>query len=192
MAKFENFPCWTPEGAAALPVEAVVASRAFFFATHAPLTIYRANNEGVRPEPPGAPLDEEAVCRELLSSPTRGGVLLLPVIGESGTGKSHLVRWVKEKTESTGKRQVIYLEKKRTSLRGVVDALLAEIDRAELEELRSRVKHMSSETDEKTLQQRLLNQLQEALVAAPREAGIAGVLSGTRGLGVLLLDPYVR
>ena len=192
MAKFKNYPCWTPEGAAALPVEAVVASRAFFFATHTPLTIYRANNEGARPEPPGAPLNEEAVCRELLSSPTRGGVLLLPVIGESGTGKSHLVRWVREKTDSTDKIQVIYLPKKQTSLRGVVEALLAEVESAELNQLRAKVKQMSSELDEKGLQQRLLNQLQEALVAAPRESGKAGILSGTRGLGVLLLDPYVR
>ncbi len=192
MAEFRNFLCWTAEGAAALPVEAVVASRAFFFATHAPLTIYRANNEGARPEPPGAPLNEEAVCGELLSSPTRGGVLLLPVIGESGTGKSHLVRWVREKIDSTHKLQVIYLPKKQTSLRGVLKALLAQVDNPELNQLRADVDRMSSELDEKGLQQRLLNQLQEALVAAPRQPGRTGILSGTRGLGILLIDPYVR
>ena len=101
VAEFRRYRCWTPTGATALPTEAVVASSAFFFATHAPLKIYRQQCGRQRPETPGAPVNEEAVCRDFLTSPTAGGVLLMPVIGESGTGKSHLVRWVREKTHST-------------------------------------------------------------------------------------------
>ena len=192
MATFEQYRCWTPAGAAALPTEAVVASSAFFFATHAPLKIYRSDADGRRPDAPGAPVNEEDVRRDFLTRPTAGGVLLMPVIGESGTGKSHLVRWVREKTPSTPKRQVIYLPKNQTSLKAVVKALLAEVEDSELDQLRSDVDRMASGLDQARLEQRLINELQEALAATPKETGAAGVLSGKNGLPVLLLDPYVR
>ena len=98
MTGFEGHRCWTPAGAADLPTEAVVASQAFFFATHAPLKIFRSDAGGRRAES-AEPVTEEAVVADFLNRDAPGGVLLMPVIGESGTGKSHLVRWVKERTE---------------------------------------------------------------------------------------------
>jgi hypothetical protein len=191
VAGFEGYRCWTIDDAVALPTEAVVASRAFFFATHAPLKIYRAEPDGRRTAS-AEPVNEEAVWRDFLRRKTSGGVLLMPVIGESGTGKSHLVRWVREKTPSTEKREVIYLPKSDTSLKAVVKALLAGVKNAALDQLRDDVDRMSSGLDQSGLEQRLVNQLQEALVAAPMETGPARVLSGMKGLAVLLLDPHVR
>jgi hypothetical protein len=191
MAEFEGFLCWTPEDAADLPTEAVVASRAFFFATHAPLKIHRSDPNG-RLQDARDLVNEEAVRSDFLNRRLSGGVLLMPVIGESGTGKSHLVRWIREKTPSTVARQVIYLPKSQTSLKAVVKALLAEVKSAALDQLRDDVDRMSSGLDQSGLEQRLVNQLQEALVAAPMETGAARVLSGKKGLPVLLLDPHVR
>lgn len=191
MAGFEGYRCWTSEDAAALPTEAVVASRAFFFATHAPLKIYRSDPDGKR-DVSTKPVNEETVWKDFLSHNAPGGVLLMPVIGESGTGKSHLVRWVREKTPSTDKREVIYLPKSQTSLKAVVKALLAKVESAELNQLRADVDRMSSGLDQAALEQRLVNQLQEALAAAPAETGRARALSGKNGLQVVLQDPYVR
>ena len=53
----------------------------------------------------------------------------------------------------------------------MLKALLAEVDSRELNQLRADVDRMSSGLDETALQQRLLNQFQEALVAAPRQPG---------------------
>ena len=196
MADFRNYACWTRAGAAALPVEAVVPSQAFFFATHAPLTIYQASNLGVRPDPPGQSVDEQAVYDDLVSTEDRGGTFLLPVIGESGTGKSHLVRWVWEKLKAEKPQgfRVIYLAKTQTSLRGVVKELLAEVDDPELNRLRDRVDQMTTELTQRGLEERLLNQLQEAFVAAEPEKDKpkTRALIGTKGLAVLLQDPYVR
>ena len=70
----------------------------------------------------------------------------MPIIGQSGSGKSHLVRWVKEKTPTTDRRQVIYLAKTRTSLKAVVRALLAEVEGGELAQLRADVDRMTLRT----------------------------------------------
>src|SRR5262249_54345593 len=144
------------------------------------------------PDTPGVQVDEEEVRRDFLTRSTASGILLMPVIGQSGSGKSHLVRWVKEKTPSTDRRQVIYLPKTRTSLKAVVKTLLAEVEGSELDQLKADVDRMSSELDQKGLERRLLGQLHEAIAAADPVVGHARVLAGPGGLAVLLLDPHVR
>ena len=193
MTDFSRIRCWDPAVAAAtLTTEAVSPSPAVFFATHAPLRIYRTLASGRRPDNPGIPVDEEGVRNDFLSRPTANGILLMPVIGQSGTGKSHLVRWIKEKTPSTHDRQVIYLPKTRTSLKAVVKALLAEVEDGELDQLKADVDRMSTELDQAGLERRLLSHLHEALAAAEPSPGQARVLAGPTGLAVLLLDPHVR
>jgi hypothetical protein len=192
MPDFEGYRCWTTQDAAALPTEAVVASRAVFFATHAPLKIYRGGPDGSRTGTSAQPVTEKEVWKDFLSRKAPGGVLLMPVIGESGTGKSHLVRWVREITPPTDRRVVIYLPKNKTSLKAVVQELLANVESVELDQLRADVTKMSSQLDQAGLEQRLVNQLQEALAAAPPETGPAHVLSGKTGLQVVLQDPHVR
>lgn len=193
MSDFSRYLCWDPATAAAtLSTEAVSPSTAVFFATHAPLRIHRSPAGGRRPDSPGTPVDEEGVRRDFLTRPTAGGILLMPVIGQSGSGKSHLVRWVKEKTPSNQRRQVIYLPKTHTRLSTVVKTLLAEVESSELDQLRADVDRMSTELDQAGLERRLLNELNETIEAAEPEPGPARVLAGSRGLAVLLLDPHVR
>lgn len=188
MTGFNGYLCWTRADAEALPTEAVVATRAMFFATHAPLKIHRSDPSGRRGT---GEVTEDMVRKDFLSRNAPGGVLLMPVIGESGTGKSHLVRWVMERTPPTDRRQVIYLKKSETSLKAVVRALLAQVKSSDLDQLRADVDKMSSGLDQAALEQALINRLQEALAAAPQERGPARDLYGKDGLQVLLQDPYV-
>lgn len=193
MSDFRRYLCWQPAIAAkTLSTEAVSPSPAVFFATHAPLRIHRGNADGWRPDAPGPLVDEEEVCRDFLTRPTANGILLMPVIGQSGSGKSHLVRWVKERTPTTPRRQVIYLEKTRTSLKAVIRSLLADVDGGELAQLRADVDRMSAELDQSGLEWRLLSYLSEAVAVAEPGPGAARVLAGANGLAVLLLDPHVR
>ena len=70
-------------------------------------------------------MDEQQVLDEFLHSEPTMGVLVAPVLGESGTGKSHLVRWVEAKIDvKKSGRHVIYLRKTDTSLKNVVEQLL--------------------------------------------------------------------
>ena len=45
--------------------------------------------------------------------------------GEKGTGKSHLVRWLKSRLGSRPSWHVVYIEKRNTSLRRVTERILA-------------------------------------------------------------------
>ncbi|MFI7578001.1 protein DpdH [Micromonospora sp. NPDC049497] len=194
MAEFRQFVCWSPVTAATtISTEAVSPSPSVFFATHAPLRIRRRHPEA-KADDLGVAVTEEEVRRDFLQRPTANGVLLMPVTGESGTGKSHLVRWVHELTRSTEKRVVIYLPKTSTSLRAVVRTLLDQpgVDSPELAQLRADVDRMSSELDPDSLQRRLINELSEAVAVAEPKPGPARVLAGPDKLASLLLDPHVR
>src|SRR5690348_16134334 len=108
MADFRGFLCWTPETAAAtINTEAVSPSRAVFLATHAPLRIRRAGLDGRALVSEGPLIDENTVLKDFLSLQSDTGALLLPIVGDSGTGKSHLVRWVRENLPSSDKYKVI-------------------------------------------------------------------------------------
>ena len=71
--------------------------------------------------------DEDAVLRDFLGRKPDTGTLLMPVVGDTGTGKSHLVRWIGNNIPPADKYCVIYLEKSRTSLKAVVDTLVGGI-----------------------------------------------------------------
>jgi hypothetical protein len=191
--EFSGYLCWDKiEAADTISTEAVSPSPAIFFATHAPLRIHRNSPDGARAENLGGAVDEQEVLRDFLTRPTANGVLLMPVVGDSGTGKSHLVRWVKERTPSTAKRHVIYLEKARTSLRSIVEALLAEVRGDELDQLKSDVLRMGTEISRGALEQRLLNYLQEALTEASPSSASERALAGPQKLELVLRDALLR
>jgi len=194
MAEFRQFLCWSPvDAATTISTEAVSPSPSIFFATHAPLRIRRRHPEA-KADDVGTAVTEEDVRRDFLGRPTANGVLLMPVTGESGTGKSHLVRWVHELTPSTDQRVVIYLPKTSTSLRAVVRTLLDQpgVDSPELAQLRADVDRMSSELDVESLERRLINELSEAVAVADAKPGQGRILAGPGNLALLLLDPHVR
>ncbi|MEU5945918.1 protein DpdH [Micromonospora sp. NPDC047465] len=194
MSDFRQHLCWSPLTAGhTINTEAVSPSRAVFFATHAPLRIRRRHPEG-RVDARTTEVTEKQVCQDFLERPTANGVLLMPVVGESGAGKSHLVRWVHEKTPDTPTRSVIYLPKTSTSLRAVVRTLLdkPDIDSPELAQLRADVDRMSTELDQAALERRLINELSEAVSTADPKPGIARMLAGPHRLAAVLLDPYIR
>ncbi|MFI7208090.1 protein DpdH [Micromonospora aurantiaca (nom. illeg.)] len=194
MSDFRQHLCWSPLTAGhTINTEAVSPSRAVFFATHAPLRIRRRHPEG-RADARTTEVTEEQVWQDFLNRPTANGVLLMPVVGESGAGKSHLVRWIHEKTPDTPTRSVIYLPKTSTSLRAVVRTLLdkPDIDSPELAQLRADVDRMSTELDQAALERRLINELSEAVSTADPKPGIARMLAGPHRLAAVLLDPYIR
>ncbi|MFE9324122.1 protein DpdH [Nocardia sp. NPDC052278] len=190
-----NNLCWTAQTAiSTLNTEAVSPSAEVFFATHVPLRIRRRHPD-LRENDTVQEVSEEEVQRDFLEREPVNGVLLMPVIGESGSGKSHLVRWIAEQTKSDSRRAVIYVPKSMTSLRGLIDVLLnqPDVDSPALDRLRERVDDLARTLDIDTLQRRLLNALAEAIEhAEPSGDRYRRSLIGPGKLGTLLRDPSIQ
>jgi ABC-type oligopeptide transport system ATPase subunit len=146
----------------------------------------------------GDPIGERAVLDDFLALRADSGTLLMPVVGESGSGKSHLVRWVREQladVEGSDKREVIYLEKSKTSLKAVVSTLIAQVQSKELAQLKEDIDRFTEDIDEESLARRILNELSEALEAtspSSESLPLARMLVGPGKLAAVLLDPHVR
>jgi ABC-type oligopeptide transport system ATPase subunit len=195
---FRGKVCWDPATAAnTISVEAISPSAAVFRATHAPLRIQRARLDGRQLVLEGQPVDEGTVLHDFLNHESNSGALLMPIVGESGSGKSHLVRWVREHLElvDDGRRdrEIIYLEKHRTSLKAVVQSLIAKADSDELKQLKAEIDKFTADIDASVLARRLIHSLNETLVAETGRgvSGPARQLFGPHGLGALLDDPHV-
>jgi hypothetical protein len=195
VADFRGYLCWVPATAGiTISTEAVSPPEAVFVATHAPLHIRRARIQGRTLIPTDKVVDEHGVLRDFLGRKPDTGTLLMPVVGESGSGKSHLVRWIRSNIRDSERVKVIYLEKARTSLRAVIDALLEGTEDESLAHLRDEIRTFSGTLDETALARRLVNALNEALAAtSPADmGGTARILAGPRGLAAILQDPYIQ
>ncbi|MFD1547344.1 ATP-binding protein [Nonomuraea guangzhouensis] len=88
---------------------------------------------------------EEDVLRTFTRPITSNEPLLLFIKGEKGTGKSHLVRWLKTRLGARPSWHIVYIEKRNTSLRRVTEKILAGIDTPKARQLREELERASSE-----------------------------------------------
>ncbi|MEU1427339.1 protein DpdH [Nocardia sp. NPDC005746] len=185
-----NFACWTAETVAAtISTEAATPSDEVLLATHSPLSIRR---EGSRAGTRVDSVTEREVLDEFLGSTPNAGVVIAPVLGESGTGKSHLVRWVyATMPKEEEKRHIIYLPKTQTSLRDVVEKLLNDQEGPVFDEIRGQVGFGASITVDE-MERRILNELAEALRSREPQGPLDKKLVGDNGLGLLFHDPLFR
>lgn len=119
---------------------------------------------------------------------------LAAILGETGSGKSHLVHWMRLNIKPTRERVVLVVRKSGTSLRNIVKMLIAELPAEHqasfLETLQSAGDVTQSRADQK---QQLLNDLAQVIReevlptdAAEIEEGLASSLPD------LFQDPHMR
>jgi hypothetical protein len=111
-----------------------------FRAIHQPLPLLRDLPDGST-----SSATEDDVVRTFTAEITSNEPLLLFITGAKGTGKSHLVRWLKSQTGSPPKWHVVYVEKRNTSLKRVIECVLEGIDTPASRELRRALEQASSE-----------------------------------------------
>ncbi|UBV22728.1 ATP-binding protein [Mycolicibacterium fortuitum] len=142
----------------------------------------------------GDKVTEIDVQKDFLTRTSPVGVLLMPVIGESGTGKSHLVRWIAERTKPDERRVVVYVPKAKTSLRALIRILLerVDIDSPELTKLRDKVDEFATAVDEQVLQRQLIGALADAVTQAEPSNPEQKALVGPDKLALMLRDVNVQ
>lgn len=186
MTTLTNYVCWKPEiVTATIATEAASPSPAVLLATHTPLKIRLRGQV--------SSITESDFLEQFLNGPAKEGVRIAPILGESGSGKSHLVRWARAKIpEIPGQRKVIYLPKKRTSLRDVIEELLDGQSGPAFDEIRGQLGRLRESVDKDKLERRILDELAEAVRKIEPDNMFAKILGGERGLYVLLHDPVFR
>lgn len=170
MSDFVNFVCWSDAAVlASSPRDAASLQPGHFRAVHHPLRARRGPIEPGR-EPEGNWVEEREVAEALRSAIGPDGYRLTPIVGGSGAGKSHLVRWVFEQTRDTPDWETRYLPKNQTSIRRVVELVLAGMHGPTIDAAREALESAPaySESDA-TLAQRLLDEL--ALIVAEEPVG---------------------
>lgn len=124
-------------------------------AAHKPMSILRNSlgRDTIKPKK----LKEKDLLKAFLAD-TQDGFLLLPITGESGLGKSHMIRWLESHLrllpQYNEKYHIVRIPK-GVSMREVLSRILQNIDGPEFEKLRSEIGDVSEEQDEDNVKQML-------------------------------------
>ncbi|MDQ8206666.1 protein DpdH [Coraliomargarita sp. SDUM461003] len=110
-----------------LTTEAESASNAVFLAVHQPMrltrTTFSATNSNTKD------VKEKDLLEAFLSDDLPSGTLLLPIVGSSGVGKSHMIRWLDAHLRGRQdgvKRHVVRIPKS-ASLKSVLNLILCDL-----------------------------------------------------------------
>jgi hypothetical protein len=155
---FKGVVCWRAEMVAkAMDTEALQTSRALFLATHHPIRMYRASNvQGGKPEPD----DEHRFLADFMKPK---GWAFAAVLGASGTGKSHLIRWLDLNVPRDKHRKVMLIPKVGTNLRNIITQILEGMEGPRFDEYRNRLAGGAQERSEAASRFRLLTNLAYAV-----------------------------
>lgn len=193
MSDFIGQVCWDPRIVEqTISTSAISSSPAVFRATHAPMRIRRVNSRAAGSQPANASVTEEQLLHDFINARPNEGILVAPVLGQSGSGKSHLIRWVFTHIKEAPNRRVIYIQKRQTSLSDVVNALLAGREGGIFDQIRSQVTALGDTVDRSALKRRILDELAEALTSTTTSDPFVRPLVGANGLAVLMHDALFR
>ena len=106
--------------------DAKIASRSDFLATHVPFDNLEFVSSG-RTEHTSFTIDEESFLKERIID-QRNHHNFLVVKGSHGSGKSHFIRWLKERYENeidTSKEEIIFIERTQSTLKDALEQMSA-------------------------------------------------------------------
>lgn len=198
MNQMRQFVCWTDAAVlASTPRDAASLKTSHFQAVHYPLKLRQRPLDDRH----GGRWVEETEIVRVLEGPLRpDGYLLLPIVGGSGTGKSHLVRWVWNRTRDRANWESRYLAKNRTSIRRVIEVVIEGLEGPAIEAAREALLSAPAQSEsEQVLAERLLDEL--ALITSEESAAHVDLSDRTaaemaarlrRRLPDVLRDPVVR
>lgn len=189
--------CWEPsEATKILHSEAEAPSDAVFIATHGSIPIFLRNTVD------NSQRTTRTNDANLLSTVQQlpADLPILPILGSPGTGKSHLVRWLRAKLPADPSTRVIFVPKHQTSLRGIVERILEHASGDLAEELGQKLKTASDGlTGPGEAKLRLRNALAVLVEThgtqadcSSEERELRAYLASDRGLPALLGDSVFR
>ena len=182
--EFVGYRCWDKNYLdEILKWDAGEPSDAVLLATHSPALI-TAGKDG--------PLITEMEVLERFLEEKPSGINILPILGIPGSGKSHVVRWLRPHVEKVDKGFVVYIRREDTSLRGLITEILNTLEKAGVQDEVVDLREKLSQAYDRTLSEggdnTVLNRISERLEAISNEKGDDADRVGLAGL----LPPLIR
>ncbi|HEY9697651.1 MAG TPA: protein DpdH [Trichocoleus sp.] len=190
---FTKYACWHLDRVRnVMNVEATLPSDPTFMATHQSVPMYRQN---LTEKAANIEYDEVTFLQDFLASPD---FAFVPVLGDSGTGKSHLIRWLYiqiKQLRSDLNHRILLIPKVKTNLRDILDLLLQDLEGPEFDEYRKRLRATSTTLTDIEARQQLLANLAIAVgrKALDYPANLSEIQAYlVEALPDFLNDPYFR
>jgi len=192
---FQNYPCWQIERVRnVMNTNAELVSRDIFLAVHSeyPLPVVNPAVDNSLTSAQWA-LDPHVFLREFLSSERPH--VQVAVDGDSGSGKSHFIRWMELNIPDDPKRYIISIPRSGISLRGIIERILAILPEQEAQPYRDRLNQAGDErSTPEHLEERLLSEIALAIGKDEPSDGNNPDLEAEliKGLPNLFNDPHLR
>ncbi|NWJ94147.1 MAG: hypothetical protein HXX20_00020 [Chloroflexi bacterium] len=191
---FMGYRCWEPERISeVINREAVSVGIADFLATHTPF------NRIAYLHAPQAISDtsERALLEEMLQGAAKDKHAFMVLQGIPGTGKSHLIRWLKESYEaqSPENEKVFLIERAQCNLRSTLQQIIQSgiFDPVTMREQLKKLEGASTELSKEGLKDSILNNLQVATLEVSLPEGEKPKSSRIRNnIKRFLLDDNIR
>ncbi len=189
---FQNFVCWNFDGVQrVMNVDATQPPDYVFLATHHPVAmkkgeLIKGGTEII--------YSEQEFLKDFLATQD---FAFVPVLGSTGAGKSHLIRWLAANIKSTDKRKVLIIPKLGTNLKDIIEMILGieGIEGEKFADYHQRIKRATSTLTELQAREQLLNQLALAVgINSQRDRSQITAIQDhlIKELDSLLYDPFFR
>jgi hypothetical protein len=161
----EKFRCWSAEKVAGTVFSDIGAlasdADAIFLAAHTPVELERRKGIETDVHSSGEAQVLTALTRDV-GDPRRN--TLIAVTGESGSGKSHVVRWVNAHVRRDDDRyRVLYVPRAIQTLRALLHKIVADLPGVEGSDLLDRVDAAIGSASQGEIKDRLVNEMRIAL-----------------------------
>jgi hypothetical protein len=159
------YMCWNEDMIdKAMEPDALEIPEHIFLATHHPIKMYKetATDTTVSSK---IEFDEEGFLKDFLKAPH---YIFSTILGEAGTGKTHLIRWLHSKLPPTEKRRVILIPRSGINLKRILEMILEGVEGPQFDQYRQKISSASENLTRERAIETLLNNI--ALAIGPNGA----------------------
>ncbi len=130
-----------------------------FLATHHPIKMYKetATDTTVSAK---IEFDEDSFLKEFLRPPH---YIFSSILGDAGTGKTHLIRWLHSKLPTTEKRRVILIPRSGINLKRILEMILEGVEGPQFDQYHQKINSASENLTPERARETLLHNIAVAI-----------------------------
>lgn len=174
MSDFKNIVCWQKDRLdAVFQTAALDAEEAVFKFTHSPMSFDRLDPNDLKLQRTLGKLDEERALQDYWLK--KSDHMSCAVIGDPGTGKSHLIKWIYRRVEQElgSDNHIILVPRDSSNLSSIIELIIQDFDGPNIEQIRTQVQGQNISVS--AAKRKVMETLAHAIDPATYEEGISFV-----------------